>query len=172
MRSDRREWSESERLAALERYRVLDTAREPEFDGIARLASLACEAPIALVNFLTSDRQWFKAEVGAGRREAPLGMAFCAQAMLQPELLIVPDATRDPRFDGNPLVTEPPHVRFYAGALVRTPEGVPVGTVCVLDPKARHGLTLEQCEVLVLLAQQVRALLRCRLATNFPPEGL
>lgn len=155
-------WDEAERLAALKSYGILDTDPEPEFDGVARIASLVCRAPIALVNFVAEDRQWFKAEVGIGRRETPISVAFCSHALLQPGLFVVPDTTKDLRFNCNPLVTGEPHLRFYAGALVISGEGLPIGTVCVLDRKPREGLSLEQGEVLTILAQQVSVILEYR----------
>ena len=111
---------EARRLAALRRYDILDTAREPAFDEIAALAAEICETPIAVVNLIDEHRQFFKAEVGLGVRETPLETSFCAKAILEDDFLLVPDATRDHRFDGNPLVTGEPHLRFYAGALLKT----------------------------------------------------
>src|SRR5829696_5407889 len=131
-------------------YRILDTLPEPAFDEIARIAALICKASIAVVSLIESERQFFKAEIGLGVRETPLGVSFCAQAILQRELFVVPDTTKDPRFSSNPLVTGEPHLRFYAGALLETPEGLPIGTVCVLDhdePRP-EGITQEQGEML------------------------
>ena len=88
--------------------------------------------------FVDEGRQWFKAEVGLGVRETPIDSSICAHAILQPELFIVPDATPDSRFCDNALVVGDPHLRFYAGALLETPEGFPLGTVCVLDYKPRE----------------------------------
>ena len=128
---------EERRLAALASYDVLDTPREREFDEIARLASDICETPIAVVNLIGASRQFFKAEVGLGVRETPFESSFCARAILEEDFLLVPDATKDKRFDCNPLVTGEPHLRFYAGALLKTSDGLPIGTVCVLgyEPK-------------------------------------
>jgi len=114
--AESQEWTETERLAALAQYDILDTPPEQPFDDLARLASLMCKAPIALVNFVTGKRQWFKAEHGLGLRETPLDVAICTHVILQPHLFIVPDTTKDPRFDCNPLVTGEPYLRFYAGA--------------------------------------------------------
>jgi GAF domain-containing protein len=160
-------WTEAERLKALHSYGILDTPPEPEFDGIARIAAVVCQTPIALVNFVAEDRQWFKAEIGVGRRETPLDVAFCTHALLQPDLFVVPDTHKDPRFNCNPLVTDWPHLRFYAGALVLSGEGLPVGTVCVLDQEPRDGLTAEQGEVLLILARQVTTLLEYRRKPRF-----
>jgi GAF domain-containing protein len=106
-------------------------------------------------------RQWFKAEIGLGVRETPLDSSICAHAILQPGLFVVPDTSKDPRFDRNPLVTGEPYLRFYAGALLQTPEGLPLGTVCVLDDKPRD-LTDEQAFTLQALARQVMAHLELR----------
>jgi two-component sensor histidine kinase/PAS domain-containing protein len=154
-------WDESKRLAALRQYGILDTPREAEFDDVVRIAAHVCDAPIAVVNLIENHRQWFKAEVGLGIRETPRDVSICAHAILQPGLFVVPDTTKDPRFDCNPLVTGDPHLRFYAGALLETPEGLPLGTVCVLDYKPRE-LTEEQAFTLQALARQVMAHLELR----------
>jgi GAF domain-containing protein len=156
-------WSEAERLAALYAYDILDTLPEQEFDELARIAAYVCSAPIALVNFLAEDRQWFKAEIGLGRKETPIDLAFCTHAILQPDLFVVPDTTQDIRFNCNPLVTEEPYLRFYAGALIVTNAGVPVGTLCVLDYVPRPGISLEQGNMLLALAHQATLLLELRL---------
>jgi GAF domain-containing protein len=156
------QWTEAERLEALQSYGILDTAPEPEFDGIARIAALVCRTPIALVNFVAEHRQWFKAEIGLGRRETPIELAFCTHALRQPDLFIVPDTLLDPRFDCHPLVTQWPYLRFYAGSLVLSGEGLPIGTVCVLDREPRDGVTMAQGEVLLILARQVAAILDYR----------
>ena len=158
-------WSETDRLAALDRYAVLDTPREPEFDDIVRLAADVFEAPISVVNLIASGRQWFKAEVGIGADELPLDVSICAHALLQPGIFVVPDTTNDPRFACNPLVTGDPGLRFYAGALLNTPEGLPLGTVCVLDTKPRpEGITARQELTLEVLARQVMTQLELRRA--------
>src|SRR3954462_4902879 len=142
-------WSEADRLAALRSYGVLDTPREAAFDEITEIAALVCKAPIALVSFVEDTRQFFKAEVGLGVRETPVDVSICAYAILQPDLFVVPDATQDERFASNPLVTGGPHVRFYAGARLPTPEGLPPGPLCVLYTKPRpEGLSDEQAGTL------------------------
>src|SRR3712207_4182799 len=97
-------WDEEERLAALRRYRILDTPPEPDFDDLVRLAAQVCQTPVALISLIDEQRQWFKAELGLGRRATPLVESICATAILQPGVFVVPDAAQDPRFDGNPLV--------------------------------------------------------------------
>ena len=152
---------EAARLSALARYDVLDTPREPVFDEVAELAAAICRVPIAVVNFIGDQRQFFMAEVGLGVRETPFDSSFCAKALLEEDFLHVPDATQDHRFDCNPLVTGEPHLRFYAGALLKSPEGLPIGTVCVLDHSART-LDATQQQALRTLARQVMTTLELR----------
>ena len=156
-------WDESERLAALRAYGILDTEPEKAFDDIVRLIARICEAPIAVVNLIDAERQWFKAEVGLGVRETPLATSFCAHALLQEAGMVIPDATKDARFDCNPLVTGEAHLRFYAGRLLTTSDGLPLGTLCVLDTRPRpEGLTDLQAMALETLAGQVMAQLELR----------
>lgn len=128
---------EPERLAALRRVEILDTASEEFFDSIARLVAELCGAPISLVTFVDADRQWLKSRVGLNVCETRRDVAFCAHAILQPELFVVPDALADPRFANNPLVTGEPYIRFYAGAPITTGDGHRLGTVCVIDRQPR-----------------------------------
>jgi PAS domain S-box-containing protein len=158
-------WTEAERLAALERYAVVGTLPEQSFDNLTRLASSLLEAPIAAVNLIDADRQWFKAEIGLGVREMPLDGAICAKLLLSQGELVIPDLLEDPRFACNPLVTSGPGLRFYAGELLRTAEGLPLGTLCVLDTKPRpQGLTEGQRFALRTLAEQVMSQLELRRA--------
>ena len=158
-------WTQADRLAALDRYAILDTPREAEFDDLVRLAADIFEAPIAVVNLIAANRQWFKAEVGIGADELPLDVSICAHAILQPGIFVVPDTTQDRRFDCNPLVTGEPGLRFYAGALIETPDGLPLGTVCVLDVVARpQGITARQRLTLEVLARQAMTQLELRRA--------
>lgn len=154
---------ERARAEALRRYDILDTACEDEFDDIAALAAEVCQTPIAVVNFVDTSRQFFKAEVGLGVRETPLETSFCGHAILTEDLLVVPDATADPRFSCNPLVTQEGGLRFYAGALLRTADGFAIGTVCVLDTQPRT-LDAHQIRTLKLLARQVMTQLELRAA--------
>ncbi len=159
------EGAEQRRLQRLASYRIVDTVQEQSFDSIVRLASALLQAPIAIINFVGADRQWFKAEVGIGCRELPLDDSICRFAILQPGLFVVPDLTRDARFDGNPLVHAADGLRFYAGALLQTSDGLPLGTVCVLDRTPRpEGLTDWQRDGLLALAEQTMALLDRHLA--------
>jgi two-component sensor histidine kinase len=156
-------WKESDRLAALRSYRVLDTPPELEFDGLVQLAARLCRAPIALISLIEDSRQWFKAEVGLGLRETPLDRSICLSIMLQPGLTVVRDLPEDPRFAGNPLVKGAPHLRFYAGAVLETPDGLPLGALCVLDRVARD-LDEDQSFALEILSRQVMSQLELRRA--------
>lgn len=158
-------WNERDRLAALASYAILDTPPEPAYDENVRLLGDLLDAPIVVVNLVADSRQWFKAEIGLGVRETPLGVSFCVHAMLQPEGMVVPDTRPDPRFDCNPLVTGEPGLRFYAGELLQTPDGLPLGTLCVLDTKPRpQGLSAQQRFLLKTLARQVMTSLELRRA--------
>jgi PAS domain S-box-containing protein len=154
-------WLEADRLKAVEAYEILDTPREQDFDDIARMAAQICHVPISVVNIMAADRQWFKAEIGLGISETPRDISICSHAILQRGLFVVPDTTKDPRFMDNPLVKGEPHLRFYAGALLETSEGVPLGTMCVLDYKPR-ALSEEQGFMLKTLARQVMTQLDLR----------
>jgi two-component sensor histidine kinase len=157
-------WKEEDRLAALRRYAILDTPAELDFDNIVRLASLMCQTPVAVISLVEDRRQWFKADVGLDVRETSLVESMCAQAILQPGLFIVPDASKDARFDENPIVKGEPHLRFYAGARLDTPDGLPLGALCVLDTAPRQNLTEEQTFALTALAGQVMVQLELRRA--------
>ena len=154
---------EASRLKALDHYNILDTPAEQGFDDIVLLASQICEAPVALVSFVASDRQWFKARIGFDRCQTPLSQSVCALAIQQPDLLIIPDLSADPRTQQNTLVSEDPNIRFYAGARLETAEGAALGSLCVIDTKPRpEGLSSEQAGALQALARQVMALMELR----------
>lgn len=156
-------WNEAERLAALDEYAILDTDREKGFDDVASLAADILNAPIAVVNLIAADRQWFKAEVGIGADSLPLDVSICRHAILQPGVFVVEDLSKDSRFEANPLVHVAGGLRFYAGALLETPEGLPLGTVCVLDTTARpNGLSAREERALKVLAAQTMAQLELR----------
>jgi len=145
--------AEARRLSALQALQVLDTAPEPVFDAIAASAAQVCGVPVALVSLVDDRRQWFKANVGLeGTRETPRELAFCDHAIRGDALFEVPDATRDPRFAANPLVTGAPDIRFYAGAPIVMPGGARIGTVCVID-RAPRALDAHQREMLAGLAR-------------------
>jgi anti-sigma regulatory factor (Ser/Thr protein kinase) len=157
--------SEADRLAALRRYRILDTEPEQRFDDLALLASQICGTPMALISLIDRDRQWFKARVGVGVQQTPRDIAFCAHAIHQPNLFVVPDALQDARFCDNPLVRTAPHIRFYAGAPLVTADGQALGTICVLDLKPRV-LTKAQEAALEALKRQVVSQLEIRLSLD------
>ncbi|MEP0872069.1 diguanylate cyclase [Trichocoleus desertorum AS-A10] len=146
--------NERQRLEALYQYQILDTAPEADFDDLTRLAAQICQSPIALISLLDDKRQWFKSKVGLTITETPREMAFCNHAILHNQLLMVPDALGDRRFAKNPLVTQEPHIRFYAGAPLLTADGFALGTLCIIDYIPRE-LSFEQQEALRILAQQV-----------------
>jgi PAS domain S-box-containing protein len=163
-------WTEEERLKAVEAYQILDTPREEDYDDIVRLASEICGMPVSLVTIVADNRQWFKAELGVGLRETSLDVSICKHTIHHPGLFIVPDTTLDPRFADNPDVTGGPRYRFYAGARLETPDGLPIGTLCVLDYKARQ-LTGKEALTLTTLARQVMIRLELRRALKAHAES-
>ena len=148
--------NEDERLAELLSYDVLDTEAEQLFDDLTTLASQICETPIALISLIDPDRQWFKSRVGLDAEETSREIAFCSHAILQEEVFEIPNATLDPRFHDNPLVTGSPDIRFYAGAPLITPSGHAIGTLCAIDRKPRT-LTEAQKTSLQTLSKSVVA---------------
>ena len=160
-----RHCQETQRLEALKGYQILDTPDEQAYDDITRIAAHVCQAPIAVVNFVDAERQWFKSTVGIPIRQTPLENSICAHAILETDLMVVPDTLEDFRFAENPLVKGPPHLRFYAGALLRSSEGFPLGTLCVLDYQPRD-LTDEQRNALLALSRQVMTQLELRARTQ------
>ena len=130
---------ELRRLAALERLGILDTPAEERFDRLTRIAAAVLDVPMSLVTVVAEDRQWFKSQVGIDGTGTSRDEAFCAHAIVQPDdLLVVPDATLDPRFADNPMVLGDDHIRFYAGHVVREATGLPIGALCVVDRVPRE----------------------------------
>ena len=152
--------NETQRLATLRGYHILDTEPEAAFDDLTSLASYICQTPIALISLVDTDRQWFKSKVGVSLTETSRDIAFCASAILQSDVLIVPDATQDERFSENPLVVSEPKIRFYAGAPLMA-DGQALGTLCVIDRVPRK-LSPEQLDALRALSRQVQAQLEIR----------
>jgi GAF domain-containing protein len=146
---------EAERLAALREYGILDTPPEAAFDRIAQLAADLFDVPIAAVSLIDTDRQWFKAMVGLDATQTPREQAFCAHTILSDEVMEVGDATLDFRFQENPLVTDDPSIRFYAGAPLRLRSGHRAGALCVIDRKPHAPLTDAQRRRLAVLAEIV-----------------
>lgn len=163
--------NETERLAALSEYRVLNTPPEQAYDDLTVLAASVCDVPIALISLVDESRQWFKARLGLDRQETPRDVAFCAHAILQKEPMIVTDALHDERFSHNELVTKSPNIRFYAGFPLVNPEGLALGTLCAID-RQPHQLTPEQTRTMQALARQVMALLELRRVSAHLAEAL
>jgi two-component system, sensor histidine kinase and response regulator len=152
---------EDARVEALKAYEILDTLPERQFDDIVELASVIGGTPIALISIVDIERQWFKARKGLSAPETPRDVSFCGHAILSEGVFEVPDTALDPRFADNPLATGEPFVRFYAGAPIITGDGLPLGTVCLIDHKPGH-LTDQQKTALQALARHVMALLELR----------
>jgi two-component system sensor histidine kinase/response regulator len=153
--------NESQRLDALHRYGVLGSAPEAAFDELTRLAAQICGTPVSLITLLDDSRQWFKSRFGFGATETPRDFSFCGHTILQHDIMVVEDASRDDRFADNPLVSGDAAIRFYAGVPLVTPEGFALGTLCVLD-RAPRQLAPEQVEALRTLARQVMTQLELR----------
>ncbi len=154
--------NEAERLESLYHYEILDTEIEQDFEDVVQLASRICKVPISLISLVDAHRQWFKARVGIPERETPRAPAFCTHAILQEEIMIVPDATKDERFFDNPFVTGALHLRFYAGMPLTMDDGLRLGTLCIIDREPRQ-LSEEEKYCLRTLGKQVVNLLKLRL---------
>ncbi|MEI6161358.1 MAG: PAS domain-containing protein, partial [Roseococcus sp.] len=154
---------EGERLAALRGLGILDTSPEADFDHVVRLAARLLDVPIALISLVDQDRQWFKSVIGLdGVTETPRELAFCDHAIRGQDVMVVPDATEDPRFAGNPLVTGEPGIRFYAGAPLITSDGHALGTLCVIDRVPHQALSDRDAQILAELAGFIRDKLELR----------
>ncbi len=154
--------NEPERLRALYRYNILDTLPEETYDRITRLASRLLGMPVALISLVDQNRQWFKSSQGLKVSETPRNMSFCAHAILGDDVMVIPDARKDPRFKSSPLVADDPHIRFYAGAPLTTHDGYHIGTLCVIDYqtnknfKAQDKQTLKDLANIVMDAMELR----------------
>jgi serine/threonine protein kinase len=152
---------ERARLAALRRYRVLDTDPDPALDDLTALASFVCGTPIATVSLIDEDRQWLKARIGLSAQQTARNVSFCHHTIRQPTPLVVPDAAQDRRFADNPLVRSDPHIRFYAGVPLLTADGHALGSLCVIDRVPRQ-LSPEQEAALTTLSRLVQGHLELR----------
>jgi diguanylate cyclase (GGDEF)-like protein len=154
---------EAGRILALRRYGIIDTGREDNFDAITSLVCSVLEVPMCAVTFIDEKRQWFKSSVGLGGTETERGLAFCDHTIRERGVMLVEDATLDPRFAENSLVTDDPHIRSYAGVPLVTPDGYQLGALCAIDRKPRSynaaqvailerfsGLVVEQLELRTL----------------------
>lgn len=157
--------NEQQRLEALRSFDILDSIQESAFDNMVQLASYICQTPIAAISLVDEQRQWFKAITGLAAKETPRSVAFCAHAILQDEVMIVPDATQDERFFDNPLVAGEPDIRYYAGVPLVTSHGYHLGTLCVIDRVPRE-LNTEQLEAIKVLANNIMAHLQLRLSNK------
>jgi GAF domain-containing protein len=153
--------NERRRLEVLWKYNLLDTPPEKPLDDLTELAASICETPIALLSLVDEKRQWFKSRIGLTQTETAREVSFCTHAILQKEVMIVPDALKDPRFAHNPLVTASPFIRFYAGAPLFTEEGCALGTLCVIDHEPRQ-LSEKQVKALQTVARVVISHLELR----------
>lgn len=163
---DVRQQDEAQRQRVLDAYHVVDSLPEQAYDDIVRVAAAVCETPIALVSLIDRDRQWFKARIGVEDTQTERDVAVCDHAIRQPERLMeIADLSSDPRFADNPFVAGDFAARFYAGMPLVTPEGAPIGTVCVLDHKPRR-LTEPQRDALRALARITISMLENRSRTR------
>lgn len=145
---------ETARLMSLHSLRIMDTPSEERYDRLTRMAKRLFGVQIALVSLVDSDRQWFKSKQGLDACETSRAISFCGHAILRPEVLVVEDASKDPRFADNPLVTGPPNIRFYAGSPIRDPNGFSIGTLCLIDPEPRE-MSADDMDALTDLAEMV-----------------
>ncbi len=161
MEYPRRPSNEAQRLKALRRSKLLDSPPERLFDAIVQRAASICKTPMAFLSLVDENRQWFKSKVGLDATETERDVAFCAHAILQDKVMVVPDALSDKRFADNPLVKNDPNIRFYAGVPLVMSDGCALGTLCVVDREPRV-LSADQMDQLKILAESTRILVEMR----------
>jgi len=153
--------NEEERLELLQQLDILDSLGEESYDFITKVAAEVFEVPIASITFVDEERQWLKSRIGLDIAQTPREHAFCTYNILDDEMLIVEDASTDPRFADNPFVTGEPNIRFYAGSPIQLRDDIFLGSVCILDTKPRQ-LDEKQKQILTSLGKQVSTLLQMR----------
>jgi GAF domain-containing protein len=163
--------NEAERVAALKRTGILDTGPDPLFDQLTQMGARKLRMPTCLISLVDDDRQWFKSRVGMQPQSTPREIAFCDHAIRGNSVMIIPDATKDPRFANNPLVAEGIQIRFYAGAPI-IHEGHNIGTFCVIDYKPNPTFSEHQVRMLEQLAQMTSRLLSNETPENGPDQVL
>ena len=163
--------TDAARVAALQKYAILDTEPEQAFEDLTLLASYVCKTPIAAISLVDEDRQWFKSRIGLQVSQTPRDIAFCSVAIQQSDVMVVPDNFEDDRFRNNPLVVSDPYIRFYAGAPLINEDGYALGTLCVVDRTPRE-LGLDQKEALLSLSRLVLAQLELRRNLQLLKEAL
>lgn len=163
--------TEAARVAALNRYAILDTEPEQSFDDLVTIAAHVCQVPIAMLSLVDDHRQWFKSKMGVQVTETPRDVSICAHAIQQGDLFIVPDTMQDPRFRENPLVVQEPHIRFYAGTPLINEDGFALGTLCVVDREPRE-LDNEQKNALAALGRLALRQMELRLHLQLLKEAL
>lgn len=165
-------WDESLRSAALQGYGIVEASAGGDFADFVAIASDICNTPIAEINLIDHVRHWTLTGIDYGDRELPLDRSICAQTIRQSDLFVIPDLLADHRFRDNPLVVGEPKLRFYAGAVLETPAGQRVGTICVLDRKSRpEGLSERQSFTMKALARQIVTQFELRRATRDIRDG-
>lgn len=163
--------NETQRLDYLRSLNLLDTDPENEFDQLVQLASAICGVPIALVTLVDNDRQWFKARLGLEVSQTSREVSFCGHTIMQQEIMEIPDTHKDERFHDNPLVTNNPNIRFYAGIPLTAQNGFNLGSLCVIDSKPRL-LSEEQKLYLKILGRQVVLQIELREQIHLQKERL
>ncbi len=163
---------EAARLTTLRDLNILDTPADENFDRLTRLARRLFDVPIALVSLVDESRQWFKSSDGLDALETPRDISFCGHAILGPNVFVIPDATKDLRFAGNPLVLGEPKIRSYAGCPLRAENGHTLGTLCLIDRNPREFDAEDVSSLQDLAAMAEREIAAIRLATLDPLTGI